>query len=88
MGRNRCRVNCGLFNLNGASGRIRTCDLLLRRQSLYPAELQGPNARLDLVVGASAAAATALMTPVPTAVAASVTATAVTALALTALAAG
>jgi hypothetical protein len=25
-----------------APGRIRTCDLLLRRQSLYPSELRGP----------------------------------------------
>ena len=25
---------------NGAPGRIRTCDLLLRRQTLYPAELR------------------------------------------------
>ena len=28
------------MDLNGTPGRIRTCDLLLRRQPLYPSELQ------------------------------------------------
>ena len=31
---------CQAFKSNGAPGTIRTCDLLLRRQTLYPAELQ------------------------------------------------
>ncbi len=29
-------------SFGGVPGRIRTCDPLLRRQPLYPAELQGP----------------------------------------------
>ena len=29
-----------ICRLNGAPGRIRTCDHLLRREMLYPAELQ------------------------------------------------
>ena len=33
MGKNR--------SYSGVPGRIRTCDPLLRRQPLYPAELQG-----------------------------------------------
>ena len=28
------------LELDGTPGRIRTCDLLLRRQTLYPSELQ------------------------------------------------
>ncbi len=42
----------GLFSiletdvLAGAPGRTRTCDRLLRRQLLYPAELQAPGAIL------------------------------------------
>ena len=35
--------------LNGAPGRTRTCGLLLRRQTLYPAELRAPRVCLILV---------------------------------------
>ena len=33
--------NTEIKAINGVPGRIRTCDMLLRRQPLYPAELQG-----------------------------------------------
>ena len=41
----RATVEIGVAVKRGAGdpGRIRTCDPLLRRQVLYPAELPGPN---------------------------------------------
>src|SRR5919201_1905023 len=45
-GRAVSQVRC-LRRLDAPS-RIRTCDLLLRRESLYPAELSGPGARVAL----------------------------------------
>ena len=39
------RVN----ELSSEPDRIRTCDLLLRRQALYPAELRAPKRGLSLV---------------------------------------
>ena len=41
----------GELELNGTPGRIRTCDLLLRRQTLYPSELQA-RLLLSLALGA------------------------------------
>ena len=38
-------------DLNGASGRIRTCDPRLRRPLLYPAELRTQIVRIRIVVG-------------------------------------
>src|SRR5699024_7449314 len=35
----------------GAPGRIRTCDLEIRRLLLYPAELRAPNFSIDLSTG-------------------------------------
>lgn len=35
----------------GAPGRIRTCDLEIRRLLLYPAELRAPNFSTDLSTG-------------------------------------
>jgi hypothetical protein len=37
-------ADCSAFA--SAPSRIRTCGLLLRRESLYPAELSGPRARI------------------------------------------
>src|SRR5438552_1281949 len=39
-------VKISLWPLPGAPGRIRTRDPLLRRQLLYPAELQAPTERI------------------------------------------
>ena len=36
------RILLNRFDLDGAPGEIRTPDLLIRSQSLYPAELRAP----------------------------------------------
>jgi hypothetical protein len=46
-----------------APSRIRTCGLLLRRESLYPAELSGPSASLRLCRAVSSACASAAASP-------------------------
>jgi hypothetical protein len=72
---------CSNLAPRSAPGRTRTCDLLLRRQPLYPAELQGPTPRLDLLVDASAPALATVAAAVP-----ATTVTAVTAMTAVALA--
>ena len=54
---------------SGTPGRIRTCDLLLRRQALYPAELRARNSRWrlhSLGLGPARQPIPLKMTPEPT----------------------
>jgi hypothetical protein len=51
LGWPRWRRTENRLQTTNAPSRIRTCGLLLRRESLYPAELSGPGVRLVRILG-------------------------------------